>query len=75
MDISNNHTELDKALLLVAKEVDVSINTLFISKDLLKLCKRAYRQLNILHNLIDKDKDKIFNGRIINAIKRTIDKL
>lgn len=39
---SNNYTELDKALLIVAKRMGVSINTLFISGDLLKLCKRAY---------------------------------
>ena len=71
----DNYTELDKALLLVAKTTDSSINTLFISADLLKLCRRAYTQLNMLHNLIEKDKDKVFNQRLINAIKRNIDKL
>ncbi len=71
----NNHTESEKLLLLVAKRVYASINNLFISGDLLKLCRRAYTQLNMLHNLIEKDKDKVFNQRLINAIKRNIDKL
>ena len=71
----DNYTELDKALLIVAKRMGVSTNTLFISGDLLKLCKRAYIQLNELHNLIDNDKDKVFNDRIINALRKTIDKI
>ena len=73
--MKTNYTELDKALLLVAKRVDVSINTLFISGDLLKLCRRAYTQLNELHNLIDNDMQIKLNDRLIDAIQRAINKL
>ena len=67
--------ELDKALLLVAKRTGASIQALFVSQDLLELCKRAYVQFIMLHHLIDNDKDKIFNSRIINALRKTIDKI
>ena len=70
-----NYSEQDRAFLLVAKKTGSAIQTLYVSNDLLKLCKRAYIQLNNLHDLIEKEEDKVFNDKIIKALRKTINKI